>query len=50
MLVERTINVGFHSHFGTFKRNRHWKTPTRLAIINEFPFYPTYDPKIVRQT
>ena len=25
--------VGFHSNFGAFKRNRHSKTLTRLAII-----------------
>ena len=35
--------VGFHSNFGAFKRNRHSKTVTRLAIINEFPFNPTYE-------
>ena len=35
MVVER---VGFHSNFGAFKRNRHSKTVTRLAITNEFPF------------
>ena len=23
MVVERTINVGFHSNFGAFKRNKH---------------------------
>ena len=23
MVVDRTINVGFHSNFGTFKRSRH---------------------------
>ena len=42
-MVERTINVGFHSNFGAFKRNRHSKTLTRLAITNEFPFNPTYE-------
>ena len=54
-MVERTINVGFHSNFGAFKRNRHSLEgftialiihsldPTRLAIINRFPFNPTYD-------
>ena len=42
MVVGRTINVGFHSNFGAFKRNRHSKTVTRLAITNEFPFNPTY--------
>ncbi len=25
--------VGFHSNFGAFKRNKHSKTLTRLAII-----------------
>ena len=30
MVVEWTINVGFHSHFGTFKRSRHSRTVTRL--------------------
>ena len=43
MVVERTITVGFHSNFGAFKRNRHSKTVTRLAITNEFPFNPTYE-------
>ena len=43
MVVGRTIHVGFHSNFGAFKRNRHSKTVTRLAITNEFPFNPTYD-------
>ena len=43
MVVERTINVGFHSDFGAFKRNRHSKTLTRLAITNGFPFNPTYE-------
>ena len=60
MVVERTIYVGFHSNFGTFKRSRHSLEgfsialaihsldPTRLAITNEFPFYPTYTtPKTV---
>ena len=42
MVVEGTINVGFHSNFGAFKRNKRSKTPTRLATINEFPFNPTY--------
>ena len=57
MVVERTINVGFHSNFGTFKRSRHSLEgfpialiihsldPTRLTIINRFPFNPTYNPK-----
>ena len=35
MVVERTINVGFHSNFGMFKRSRHSKIPTRLAITLE---------------
>ena len=43
MVVDRTIHVGFHSNFGAFKRNRHSKTVTRLAITNEFPFNPTYE-------
>ena len=38
MMVKSTITVGFHSNFGAFKRNRHSKTVTRLAITNEFPF------------
>ena len=41
MVVERTINVGFHSNFDTFKRSKHSKTHTRLAITNGFPFNPT---------
>ena len=40
MVVDR---VGFHSNFGAFKRSRHTKTLTRLAITNEFPFNPTYE-------
>ena len=43
MVVGRTIHVGFHSNFGAFKRNRHSKTVTRLAITNGFPFNPTYE-------
>ncbi len=43
MVVGRTIHVGFHSNLGAFKRNRHSKTVTRLAITNEFPFNPTYE-------
>ena len=35
--------VGFHSNFGVFKRSRHSETLTRLAIINGFPFNPTYE-------
>ena len=45
MVVER---VGFHSNFGAFKRNRHSKTLTRLAITNEFPFNPTYESYEIR--
>ena len=44
-MVER---VGFHSNFGAFKRNRHSKTVTRLAITNEFPFNPTYESRKTR--
>ena len=43
MVVERAISVGFHSNLGVFKRNRHSKTLTRLAITHEFPFNPTYE-------
>ena len=55
MVVERTIKVGFHLHFSTFKRSRrslegftialivHSLDPTRLAITYGFPFNPTYD-------
>ncbi len=43
MEVERAINVGFHSYFGTLKRSRHSKTHKRLAITDGFPFNPTYD-------
>ncbi len=43
MVVERTIKVGFHLHFSTFKRSRRSKTPTRLTITYGFPFNPTYD-------
>ena len=43
MVVGCTINVGFHSNFGAFKRNRHSKTLTRLAITNESPFNPAYE-------
>ena len=44
MVVERTIMLGFIQNFGTFKRSRYSKIPLRLAIINGFPFNPTYDP------
>ena len=40
---ECAINVGFHSHFGTFRQSGRSKTPLRLAIINRIPFNPTYD-------
>ena len=43
MVVGRTIHVGFHSNFSAFKRSKHSKTLTRLAITNEFPFNPTYE-------
>ena len=43
MVVDRTINVGFHLNFGTLTRSRYSKTPTRLAITDGFPFNPTYD-------
>ena len=43
-MVERcTINVGFHSNFGTLRQSRNSKTPLRLAIINGMPFNPTYE-------
>ncbi len=44
MVVECMIDVGFHSNFGTFRQSGHSKTPLRFAIINGFPFNPTYDP------
>ena len=31
MVVERRIDVGFHSHFGPFKRSRHSKTPYKIS-------------------
>ena len=43
MVVERAVCVGFNPDFVFFKRSRHLKTPTKLAIGNEFPFNPTYD-------
>ena len=43
MVEECTINVGFHSNFGTFRQTEHLKTPLRLATINGIPFNPTYD-------
>ena len=36
MVVECTINVGFHSNFGTFRQSELSKIPLRLAIINGF--------------
>ena len=44
IVEECTINVGFHSNFGTFRRSRDSKTSLRSAIINEISFNPTYDP------
>ena len=44
MVEECTINVGFHSNFGTFRQSGNSKTPLRLAIINGMPFNPTYNP------
>ena len=43
MVVDRTIKVGLHLHFSTFKRSRCSKTHTSLAITYGFPFNPTYD-------
>ena len=43
MAVECTINVGFHSNFGTFRQSEYSKTSLRSAIINEIPFNPTYE-------
>ena len=42
MVVERTINVGFHSNFGKFRQSEYSKTSLRSAIINGIPFNPTY--------
>ena len=44
MVEECTINVGFHSNFGTFKQIGHSKTPLKSTIINGIPFNPTYAP------
>ena len=45
MVVER---VGFHSDFGRFRQSGLWKTPLRLAIINEFrSTQPTTPERIV---
>ena len=38
MVEECTINVGFHSHFGTFGLSERSKTPLRLAFIDRIPF------------
>ena len=43
MVVERTIDVGFHSSGGTFRQSERSKIPTILAINNGLPFNPTYD-------
>ena len=43
MVDERTINVGFHSYFDTFRQSGHSKTPSRSAILNGTPFNPTYN-------
>ena len=43
MVEECTINVGFHSNFGTLRQSGNSKTRLRLAIINGMPFNPTYD-------
>ena len=42
MVEECTINVGFHSNFGTFRQSGRMNTPLRSAIINRIPFNPTY--------
>ena len=44
MVEECTIDVGFHSNFGTLRQSGNSKTPLRLAIINGMPFNPTYNP------
>ena len=43
MVEECTINVGFHSHFGTFRLSERSKTPLRLAFIDRIPFNSTYE-------
>lgn len=43
MVVECTIDVGFHSDFDTFGQIEPSKTPPMLAIINGLPFNPTYE-------
>ena len=35
MVAEHTIDLGFHSNVGPFKRSRHSEIPTKLAINNE---------------
>ena len=47
MVVERTIYVEFHSNFGAFKRSRHSKILTGIAVTNGFLFNPTTTLKIV---
>ncbi len=44
MVEERTIDVGFYSHFGTFRQSGRSKTPLKPTIINGIPFNPTYAP------
>ncbi len=44
MVEECTINVGFHSNFGTFKYIEHSKTPLKQTISHGIPFNPTYTP------
>ena len=44
MVEECTINVGFHSNFGTFNQLGHPKTHLKSTIINGIPFNPTYAP------
>ena len=48
MVVECTINVGFHSNFGTFRQSGHSKIPLRSTIINGFrSTQPTIPKKII---
>ena len=47
MVEECTINVGFHSNFGTFRQSGHSKIPLGSAIINRIPFHSTPPKKIV---
>ena len=44
MVVECTIDVGFHSNFGTFMQSGHSKPSPRLTIIDGLPFNPTEVP------